>query len=436
MLSPFTDDSITRLLRAVQRAPSVRESQPWSFRIVAGDRIELRADQARWLKVGDPRARGLTISCGAALFNLRMALRVTGHNVAVWLLPDADRDPSLLASVEIVTQRTIGPSVTHQELYDCIPRCRTNRSPFTGPRVKTNILVTMQMAAAQEEGWLRILNQQQTRQWLRAARDGQRELGTDELYQDELRRLAPDYLMPSGADDPLLSDKFERHPQLLGLSTDEDRPLDWLRAGQALQRALLTGTRFGVVASFLTQPLELRDMPPSTQPAAPRRWPWKWPWDEVPQMVLRVGHVTQERERRLQAPAPERRRHAPWRALADFRSESIGRRTPPRAGRRNQRQVIPRPRTVKRVIDKTRRPGQGSIWAPSRPHHAVLSPQPGMQRGPRMHAHAAERCAHCPSFPSGCQPRIMAFCAAHRGAHAYDSRGWCAAWPGSTLLLE
>ena len=104
MLSPFTDDySITRLLRAVQRAPSVRESQPWSFRIVAGDRIELRADRDRWLKVGDPRARGLTISCGAALFNLRMALRVTGHNVAVWLLPDAGRDPSLLASVEIVT---------------------------------------------------------------------------------------------------------------------------------------------------------------------------------------------------------------------------------------------------------------------------------------------------------------------------------------------
>ena len=56
----------------------VRESQPWSFRIVAGDRIELRADPARWLKVGDPRARGLTISCGAALFNLRMALRGDG----------------------------------------------------------------------------------------------------------------------------------------------------------------------------------------------------------------------------------------------------------------------------------------------------------------------------------------------------------------------
>ena len=297
MLSPFADEyCITRLVRAIEQAPSVRGSQPWSFRIVASDRIELRADQARWLKVADPRARALTISCGAALFNLRMAIRVTGHNVAVWLLPDPGHDPSLLASVEIVTHRTIGPAVTHQELYDCIPRRRTNRSPFTGPRVKTNILVTMQLAAAREEGWLRILNQQQTKQWLRAARDGQRELGADQLYQDELRRLAPGYLMSSGADDLLLSNKLERRPQLLGLSTDEDKPLDWLRAGQALQRALLTGTRFGVAASFLTQPLELRDMPASIGPTPLRRWPWKWPWDEVPQMVLRVGHVAREQD--------------------------------------------------------------------------------------------------------------------------------------------
>lgn len=296
MLIPFADtDSILRLLAAVQRAPSVRESQPWSFRIVASDRLELRANQDRWLKVADPRARGLTISCGAALFNLRMAIRVTGHNVAVWLLPDPAQDPDLLASVEIVTGRTIGPGVTHQELYDAIMRRRTNRSPFTGPPVKANVLVTMQVAAAKEQGWLRLLDRPATRRWLRAADDAQRKLAADKLYQDELRRLAPDYLMLNGAGAPLPSSQVERRPQLMVLSTDYDRPLDWLRAGQALQRALLTGTPFGVVASFLTQPLELRDMPGSTQPVLPKG-PWKWPRAEVPQMVLRVGHAAQERD--------------------------------------------------------------------------------------------------------------------------------------------
>ena len=53
--------------------------------------------------------------------------------------------------------------------------------------------------------------------------------------------------------------RFERRPQLMMLSTDSDRPLDWLHAGQALQHALLTATRYGVSASFLTQPLELHD---------------------------------------------------------------------------------------------------------------------------------------------------------------------------------
>ena len=53
--------------------------------------------------------------------------------------------------------------------------------------------------------------------------------------------------------------RFERRPQLMVLSTDCDRPLDWLRAGQALQHALLTATHNGVSASFLTQPLELHD---------------------------------------------------------------------------------------------------------------------------------------------------------------------------------
>jgi nitroreductase len=297
MLSPFADkDSILRLLGAVQRAPSVRESQPWSFRIVASDRLELRANQDRWLKVADPRARGLTISCGAALFNLRMAIRVTGHNVAVWLLPDPAQDPYLLASVEIVTGRTLGPTVTHQELYDSITRRRTNRSLFTDSPVAANILVTMQVAAAKEQGWLRVLDRPGTRRWLRAADDAQRKLAADDLYQDELRRLAPDYLMLSGTGAPLPSNQFERRPQLMVLSTDYDRPLDWLRAGQALQRALLTGTSFGVVASFLTQPLELRDMPASAQLMLPRLGPWKWPRAEVPQMVLRVGYASQERD--------------------------------------------------------------------------------------------------------------------------------------------
>ena len=102
------------------------------------------------------------------------------------------------------------------------------------------------------------------------------------------------------------------------LFTDRDDPADWLRAGQALQRALLTATSLGVSASFLTQPLELADLAFRYDPrygglrhsplphhdnyqqdsrnAADRRGYVRrrilgsTPWLEVPQMAIRVGY--------------------------------------------------------------------------------------------------------------------------------------------------
>jgi hypothetical protein len=68
------------------------------------------------------------------------------------------------------------------------------------------------------------------------------------------------------------------------LGTRSDEPTDWLRAGQALQRVLLTATVHDVAASFLYQPIELRDMRGDTAPA--------WPWPEHPQMIIRFGYGT------------------------------------------------------------------------------------------------------------------------------------------------
>lgn len=53
---------------------------------------------------------------------------------------------------------------------------------------------------------------------------------------------------------------FETRPTLAVLSTAHDRRADWLRAGQALERVLLSATRRGVRASFLRQALEWPDL--------------------------------------------------------------------------------------------------------------------------------------------------------------------------------
>jgi hypothetical protein len=66
------------------------------------------------------------------------------------------------------------------------------------------------------------------------------------------------------------------------LSTLHDAPVDWMRAGQALQRALLVATTEGLSASFMNQPLEQPDL----------RWLVRSPVTGRghTQMILRLGY--------------------------------------------------------------------------------------------------------------------------------------------------
>src|SRR5262249_21399006 len=90
----------------------------------------------------------------------------------------------------------------------------------------------------------------------------------------DLGRGSPVTALPTG--------RYEPRPHLAVLATARDEPADWLRAGQALQRVLLTATVNGLAASFLYQPLELHDRQQS-----PPGW---WPWPECPQTILRLGY--------------------------------------------------------------------------------------------------------------------------------------------------
>src|SRR5215469_16093227 len=87
------------LLQYAVLAPSGHNSQPWMFKIDE-DTVELYADRSRALPVVDPDDRELTISCGAALLNLRVALRHFGYAGEVIPFPDPD-DPDLLARVHL-----------------------------------------------------------------------------------------------------------------------------------------------------------------------------------------------------------------------------------------------------------------------------------------------------------------------------------------------
>ena len=79
------------------------------------------------------------------------------------------------------------------------------------------------------------------------------------------------------------------------LTTAGDRPIDWVIAGQALQRALLAGATSGVAAALHSQPLErarLREFL-RTQLCE----------GAYPQLVLRLGTATQTAMSVRRAPA-------------------------------------------------------------------------------------------------------------------------------------
>jgi nitroreductase len=328
MYRPLADEGIVRrLIGAAGAAPSIHNTQPWRFHIAGYDLVEVRGEPDRMLWVADPRGRGMHLSCGAALFNLRLATRMTGAKALVWPLPDPATEPTLLASVQLAEGR---PPARHERvLFESIWQRHTSRAPFSGRSLSATVRCALEQAAAAEFVMLRMLDDNDAATVLRLAAAAEEELAKDFDHRVELCRWigtegddgvpapalgsrpgrvpAPvrdfGYASPTN---PRPSGNYESLPQLAVLATARDDRADWLRAGQALQRVLLTATANGLAASFLYQPMELHDMRQTED-----SW---WPWLECPQIIIRFGYGPRGAE-------------TPRRPLADTvdRSAAVGR---------------------------------------------------------------------------------------------------------------
>lgn len=96
--SDFPDDGSseekgTFLLNYAILAPSIYNTQPWSFN-VSGDEILIFADESRWLKIADSNKREMYISIGEALENLIVAADHFGYNSTVSYLAESDLSES------------------------------------------------------------------------------------------------------------------------------------------------------------------------------------------------------------------------------------------------------------------------------------------------------------------------------------------------------
>ncbi|HZG91715.1 MAG TPA: nitroreductase, partial [Pseudonocardia sp.] len=159
----MTRQQVDDVLATTASAPSLHNSQPWRFRL--GPRtIELVADRSRRLDVVDPDEGELRISCGAALFTLRLALHGQGIRPLVTVLPDP-ADPDLIAVVRHGGHRAPTPELSR--LLAAVPRRHTNRHPFSDEPVALPEQYALRRAAQDEGAWLHVVDDAGERAQLR-----------------------------------------------------------------------------------------------------------------------------------------------------------------------------------------------------------------------------------------------------------------------------
>jgi hypothetical protein len=265
-------------------APSVHNTQPWWFTADPGG-LCLYADQGRQLTAADPDGREMLLSCGAALFTARLALRAAGWVPGAQVLPDPAQ-PLLVA--RLTWQRREAPTWFERRLAAQVRQRRSHRGGFDPLPLAPQLLAELTDGAARygavlpvvtDEGIRAALAEavQQAEQALEldSARARERAVWTNppgsiradgvpaDAYPARAERTFPYFPAPGfargrGWGRPPLSTRPARSAGtvcILGTSSDE--PADWVGAGQALQRILLTSAAWGVAAALHSQPFQL-----------------------------------------------------------------------------------------------------------------------------------------------------------------------------------
>jgi nitroreductase len=301
-------DTIQFAVAAAVHAPSVHNTQPWRFGHGERD-IDVCADAGRRLRVADPAGRELMISCCAAVFTLRVALRYLGWLPRASLFPDPSR-PALVARVRWDEDR-IAADAYEREMYAAVTARHTHRGGFGSAPLPAGTLAALRAEAAREGAMLRVVAVGDQRDALAAAvQAGEHALRLDANRAAELADwvVAPDsprrdgippaaYPAEPGHTEPDFPGRDfaagkgwglaataagERSSGVVCLlATSANEPADWVVAGQALQRVLLRATACGVATALHSQPLELPQLRDFIRVQLAAR--------AHPQMIIRLG---------------------------------------------------------------------------------------------------------------------------------------------------
>lgn len=225
----------TEVVKLACLAPSIQNSQPWLWR-VRDNVIELYADRRHELAVADPSARGLVISCGAALHHAQVAARALGWRTQVSRLPDPN-SPDLMARL------TLGPARPTQAatagLQAILDRCTDRRRFTTWPIPAERLTALVSAAEARGASAVAVTD---------AADRVQVEVTMNRAIDAQTRAV-----------EPWPDENLTQQDGILVLGGPKDDVPDWLRTGEALSALWLRATVDGLSVVPLSGAIETEE---------------------------------------------------------------------------------------------------------------------------------------------------------------------------------
>ncbi|MGA9318666.1 MAG: hypothetical protein WBV84_11500 [Nitrososphaeraceae archaeon] len=335
-------DKLKFFLNYAILAPSGHNTQPWLFKL-ADNSIELYADRTRALPIVDPEDRELTMSCGAALYHLVLAIRHFGYEyrLEIQLTPSINRDKPDDEDNELLARVVVNDVIKNKQneyeedkLFQAITKRRTNRSIFQDRDIPDSLLSkleamiyeplfstyetqssSLESSIPKASIWIHVAKEKQLKN---AVADLIAEGDRIQLSDKRFRRELSSWVHPNRSHSrdgipgyafgfneimslvgPFVIRTFDTgkgraakdrqlatgSPILVVLGTMKDEPLEWLNAGMILAKILLFARSENIWTSFLNQPIEVPQLRQKLREAINRMEAG------YPQLLLRMGYA-------------------------------------------------------------------------------------------------------------------------------------------------
>jgi nitroreductase len=272
---------IRKVLRAAaeaaQIAPSIHNTQPWRF-VVATDRLELWADRRRWLPLLDPDGHLLLLSCGAAVHHVGVALAAAGWRFGVDRTGVDHLANEPLAVIRPTDRHDLSPSAVRR--FQATLVRQTDRRAVTTEPVQNAAVTAIRAAVTAHGAGLHVVPADQRAELAAAVDQAQRIESGDPARRAELAHWVggrrrdgtgvPDSVIPVWPPPTTVPERDFGHPGTLDagrghdtsavyaiLFGDGDEPVDWLRAGEALDAAWLEAVQRGLALLPYSAPTEV-----------------------------------------------------------------------------------------------------------------------------------------------------------------------------------